>query len=142
MLRVKAIPGERTRFWVESGTLICVQCSKTFNRRTRHRLMEGGSETVYLHIGDPCPKCNGTLDVRFHVVDISEWNGNGSCGCEYFQISLAPKLSRMPLPEQGGGTMRCAHIRAARDFALDVAIKAHEFDRYRRAKGQREENAA
>ena len=142
MLRVKAIPGEPTRFWVESGTLQCTnaQCGKMYNRRTRHRLVPGQAHpTDYLHIGDPCPHCGSDLDVRFHVVDISEYSYNASCSCEFFEFSMSPKLTRMLPSERIQGKWRCSHIIAARDFALDVALHAHEHERYVGAKGQREE---
>jgi hypothetical protein len=143
MLRVMAIVGESTRFHVESNTLQCTdpQCGKMFNRRTRHRLVPGQAHpTDYLHIGDPCPACGtGTLDVRFHVVDIEDYSCNASCSCEFFEFCLRPQLSRMLPSEQGMGKHRCSHIIAARDFALDIALKAHEHDRYRGARGQREE---
>lgn len=142
MLRVKAIPGEPTRFWVESGTLQCTdpQCGKSYNRRTRHRLIPGQAHpTDYLHIGDACPACGSTLDVRFHVCDLAAFNNNGQCGCEFFSFVHAPALARMLPSEQGAGRCRCSHLEAARSFALDVALKAHEHDRYRGARGQREE---
>ena len=143
MLRVMAIVGESTRFHVESNTLQCTdpQCGKMYNRRTRHRLVPGQAHpTDYLHIGDPCPACGtGTLDVRFHVCDLESYNCNGGCSCEFFSFVHAPALSRMLPSEQGAGRCRCSHLEAARSFALDVALKAHEHDRYRDARGQREE---
>lgn len=147
MLRVKAIPGEPTRFWVESWTLECPQCSAKFNRRTRHRLLaryEDVPHSGYLYIGDPCPKCGGELDCRFHVVDIANYNGVGECGCEYHQMKLGPELRKLSLAQRGGSgdKYRCSHVKAARDFALDVALAAHDFERHRRADGQREEAAA
>lgn len=132
MLRVLKIPGEATRYHVESNTLECV-----LNRRHQFsRLRKRG-----IYIGGPCPKegCPGTLDCRFHQVDISMYNLNGWCSCEYFAFGLEPKVSRMGPAEQGAGNHRCAHINAARDFALDVSLKAHERERYARARGQREE---
>ncbi len=119
MLRVIKIEGEATRFYVESQTLQCVnaQCSKLFNRRRRPDLW----------IGQACPKCDvGTLDVRFHVVDLSCFNLNGECSCEYFAFSLGPKVSRLQPVDQGAGAHRCSHIEAARGFALDVSLRAHE----------------
>lgn len=176
MLRVMAIAGESTRFFVESNTLQCTntECGKSYNRRTRHRLVPGQAHpTDYLRIGDPCPACLGrraewdaaryadtfsyetketvaermskeeptvgTLDVRFHVCDIAAFTNNGQCGCEFFSFVHAPALSRMLPSEQGEGRCRCSHIDAARGFALDVALKAHEHVRYKDARGQREE---
>ena len=142
MLRVKAIPGEPTRFWVESNTLVCTspECSRTYNRKQRHRLVPNqSSPTDYLHIGDPCPVCGATLDVRFHVVDIASNNCNGQCGCEFFSFTHAPALAKLLPSDRGMGKHRCSHIEAARQFALDVALHGHEYERYKDAGRQREE---
>lgn len=145
MLRVKAIPGESTRFWVESNTLICsnAQCSKLYTRRERHRLVPGQAyPTEYLHIGDSCPKCGQMLDVRFHTVDIAANHYAGQCSCEFWSCVIGPKLSRMLPSEQTAAAKKLmdSHIAAARDFALDVALHAHEHERYAKAGKQREED--
>jgi hypothetical protein len=121
VLRVKPVPGEATRFWVESNTLQCVvpECAKQFNRKLRSDL----------GIGSLCPSCKaGKLDVRFHTVDLANYEPVGECSCEHFQFRLGPELSKMP-PEQRAekaALMRCSHIREARDFAIDLTLKAHE----------------
>ena len=184
MLRVKAVDGEPTRFWVESNTLQCVnpQCAKQYSRLTRHQLIQGQKEpTDKLHIGDLCPACVrrhedwaescrivvhsdsytlapqekkdevalllkgrepkiSTLDVRFHTVDIAAFHGNGQCGCEWFTMHHIPELNKLLPSEQAFGKHRCHHIRAAREFALDVALKVHEHERYANAGKQREED--
>ncbi len=148
-------------------------CHKQYNRRLHHQQILGQRwPTVLLHIGDPCPACLGReweaqrdgsseaspeeaaklvgavavprLDVRFHMVDISSFNGIGMCACEYFQMTLAPSLRRMDRIQLQAAYLfaskhRCHHIQAARDFALDVALKSHDRERYAGTK-QREEN--
>lgn len=184
LLRVLAVPGEATRFHVESGTLQCTnpQCGKQYNRRTRHRLNPPERwPTDFLRIGDKCPTCVmrhnqwkkkgreamlytdyalevkeqiaerlskeepaiGTLDVRFHLCDIAANHGVGRCSCEYWEFGLAREVERM-LPSElavalATGRKRCSHIEAARQFALDLSIQAHERDRYRLAGRQLEE---
>jgi hypothetical protein len=70
----------------------------------------------------------GTLDVRFHVVDLAMFAPVGQCSCEHFQFSLQPRLVRMS-PEERTAVAeahRCSHIKAARDFALDLVVYHHE----------------
>jgi hypothetical protein len=119
MLRVRTCQNEPTRFFVESNSLSCCnpECSKTFNRH----------QHPGIHIGDKCPRCGGQLDLRFHTVEISEFNGTGFCSCEYFTFRLAPELKLLS-PQQRiekGDLLRCSHIKAARDFALDLALHLH-----------------
>lgn len=131
MLRVKAIQGEPTRFWVESNTLQCMntRCAKLYTRHQRHRLIPKQSQpTSYLRSGDACPECGAKLEKRYHVVDISSNHSNGSCGCEYFEFVHAPKLKNLSPAERGAGKHRCSHIIAAREFALDVALHAHRHE--------------
>lgn len=125
MLRVIKEDGSPTRFFVESNCLQCGnhQCVKLFNKY----LKQG------LHSGMKCPKCGGMLDHRWHLVDIAEFNGNGFCGCEFFAFRQQPLLTRATPAEQGMGKWRCKHIVAARDFALDVALRAHRYDNKRKA---------
>lgn len=137
-LRVQAIPGEPTRFRVESNSLECLRCHKLFSRQRGN-----------YHVGQQCPHCKASLtndvvfnriltseaqvelakaelDVRFHTVDISTYNRNGWCSCEYFEFSLATKLRGILPNQQAEGRYRCSHIDAARDFALDVALVVHK----------------
>lgn len=133
MMRVLKVEGEATRFHCESNSVQCVnpQCNKLFSKLSR----------AELHAGHKCPHCGiGTLDLRFHLVDIVEHEGNGSCSCEYFQFAMRPKLSGMLPAERAMGKCRCTHIKAVRDFALDLAIKLHDIEQHKDARGQREEN--
>ena len=60
MFRVQAIPSEPTRFLVTGHTLRCdnPQCSKAYNRMTRHQVVLGEPQPVdYLVDGSLCPKC-------------------------------------------------------------------------------------
>lgn len=121
MLRVKPVPGEATRFWVEGNTIQCVvpECAAQFSRKRRSDL----------GIGSKCPKCGGgKLDVRFHTVDLSGFAPAGHCSCEHFEFNLQPKLCRMSPQErtQHAASLRCSHIGAARDFAMDLVVAAHE----------------
>jgi hypothetical protein len=119
MLRVIKEDGSPTRFFVESNCLQCgnPQCGKLFNKY----LKQG------LHAGMKCPKCKtGMMDHRFHLVDLAFYNNHGKCSCEYFMYDREPKVSRETPVEQSMGKWRCQHIDAARDFALDVALRAHE----------------
>ena len=81
----------------------------------------------------------GTLDVRFHSCDLSLYHGSGRCSCEYFEFALEPQVSRLPPDQQAEGKYRCQHLRAARDFCLDLSLKAHAMDRLKGARGQRED---
>ena len=132
MLRVMAIAGEPTRFHVESNSLQCVKCERLFNRRLNPDL----------HVGGKCPKCSGQLDVRFHLVDIAANDMAGKCSCEFHQYRVQPELNHIPIAERAQSRHKCAHVDAARAFALDVALKLHERERHARANGQRERDAA
>lgn len=136
-MRVIPVPGEPTRYRVESNSLECTkrECGKLYTRRNRHLLAPGDRSTsAYLFVGDPCPKCGSRLDLRFHLVDIASFNRNGQCDCEYFSCGLGPKVAALLPEHQAEGRHRCAHIAAARDFALDLSLTAHQ----RRNGGERE----
>jgi hypothetical protein len=168
MLRVRAIPGEPTRFWVTGNTLLCDNpaCGKEYNRMTRHQAVLGVRQpTEYLRDGTPCPKCLariskwrkrnkdphgdepalGVMRNNDRLVDIAGYSRNGSCSCPFFQCSegMEKALKVKTSVEQAMGQHRCQHIVAARSFALDVALRVHEVERYAvHAHGQREERAA
>lgn len=132
-MRVLKVDGEPTRFFVESASLQCVrpECNKLFSKFKRPEL----------HVGFKCPACGlGTLDLRFHTVDIADNEGNGCCSCEYFQFTMGPRLSGMLPNERREGKCRCSHIQAARNFALDLALYVHDIEQHKDARGQREEN--
>jgi len=73
-----------------------------------------------LTAADQCPKCGAALERRCHTVDIAANDLFGGCSCEYFQFTVAKALRRGEDPD------RCAHIEHARDYALDLSLKAHE----------------
>lgn len=155
MLKVRAIPGEPTCFFCESNELICdnPQCSKLYrrlpasyvqfssrqkdflralglwNKVERHLKQLEQSFALKHREGDACAKCGqGKLRLREHKVDISEYGFSGWCSCEYFEFTCAPELAKLSRSQQGAGTHRCQHVWAARDFALDLSIMAHERD--------------
>jgi hypothetical protein len=124
VVNVIPIPGEATRFWVESSSLECTDkaCGKLFSR-LKHTDMRAG---------DKCPKCGAVLDIRYHLVDISAYWPIGRCTCEYYVFTLGPKVAKMQpsklksLTQYEAQSLRCSHIEAARTAALDRTIHAHQ----------------
>lgn len=53
---------------------------------------------------------------REYLVDISDNGGAGYCGCMHFEIRCLPHLSRGAAP---CNSLRCSHIKRARDYFLD-----------------------
>ena len=56
---------------------------------------------------------------RSYLVDLSEYSGNGFCGCEDFQFRCSPLLREGERSE----STRCKHIRAALYFLGDLTNK-------------------
>lgn len=82
--KLRNIPGEMTRFYVES-------------RR------------------------KGILP---HLVDLQEYNGNGACGCEHFQIRIKPLIERgQTAPHWNPDALRCHHIRVAYRYFTDEILR-------------------
>lgn len=109
-MRVRLLPREETRFFVESNSTICPRCSK-IRKADKYAA------------GDPCPTCGEEVEERWHIVDIAGYDANGTCSCEFFQFRLEPIIVRLP-----AGSLerhRCSHIQASRDFALDVYLGAY-----------------
>lgn len=134
---VNQIPGEPTRFHVESTSLECPGCKSAFSRR----------EQAYKNLkpGDLCPKCKQEpLDTKFHLVDLSCYRPIGECSCEHFQFRLRVELSKLPpkvlynLTQGQASKLRCTHIEAARSLALDLTVEQHEQQRHSGAGRQRE----
>ena len=97
--------------------------------------------------GEPVPgvtrePVRGTMKEREHLVDLSGYSNSGQCSCEFFQCVMEPLLKNEPTVVQAVGQHRCQHIHAVRSWALDLALRCHELDRYKDARGQREENVA
>jgi len=62
-----------------------------------------------------------------HRVDLSEYGGNGWCGCERFAFACAPHLERGSIPRE---KYECAHIRAAkRRFTFEMIWAVAEAQR-------------
>lgn len=53
-----------------------------------------------------------------YLVDVSEHNGIGQCGCYNWQYRLAPKIA-------AGERLFCKHVEAAREYLLDRIIAEH-----------------
>lgn len=123
-MKVEQIQGEPTRYHVESSSLACDVCKKSFSRRELNH--------NHLGEGDGCPACNrGRLDTRWHLVDLAAYRPIGQCTCEHFTFRLQANLSRISPGElykmtQGeAAKLRCTHIEAARAMALDLTVNQH-----------------
>lgn len=66
-----------------------------------------------------------------YLVDLSARGGNGQCDCPHFRCRIAPVIAE-------GGTFRCKHIQAAREFLTDAIIA----DLSKRDKEEDEKNLA
>jgi hypothetical protein len=119
MLKVKAIPGEPSRFRVEGNSFRCSECPARFLKRENSMMREGMA----------CPKCHkGFIEERYHLVDIASYNTNGACSCEWFHYELAPKVKKMSKGQRLTNPLRCAHISIARSFCLDVLLELHNWE--------------
>lgn len=118
------------RYWVAGNTVAC----KSYP--DRHRFKE-----FNIHDPDenmpPCHKCGGKLERMRYLVDMGEYFGNGSCGCENFHYRLRPQLEEMikglmpnrPAPAHirrkiVESPLRCSHIMICRRYFLDEVIAA------------------
>ena len=136
-MRVIQVAQEPTRMWVESSSLSCQNCEKIFSRL----------QTKYAKLvpGDECPKCGGKLKTRFHLVDIATNPPIGTCTCEHFAFRLGPesmtlsRWDRQRLTQRQLSDLRCVHLDAARQVALDITIRSHEAAR---GNGMAKEEAA
>lgn len=54
-----------------------------------------------------------------HLVDLSEWNGNGKCGCKDFTYRMEPLLRR-----DSKVRVECWHIRQAKHRFCEDMIRA------------------
>lgn len=133
-MKVFKVKDKASWWWVESQSLECVKCKKLFSR----------SETRYADLlaGGACPKvCGGTLDIRFHICGLAAMRPVGTCSCEGFTMSKRKHFGgKTPLQflrdmtqEQRDNTthrqrreLRCIHLDAAREAALELAVYAHD----------------
>ena len=138
---VRQVNGEPTRFYVESSSLECPTCAALYSRLD--------PKNNQLHVGSECPKCRkriaaertptgdkaGTLDIRLHLVDVAVNHPVGRCSCEHWNFTLGPKVAKLTradleaLTQGQARALRCSHIEAARQAALDIAIGCHERER-------------
>jgi hypothetical protein len=123
-MRVEQIPGEPTRYYVESSGLECDQCKKTQSRR------KTGNKN--LEEGFGCPACrHGVLRAKWHLVDLAAFRPIGQCSCEHFAFRLQANLAKIPpnqlynLTQGEAARLRCTHIEAARSLALDLTVSQH-----------------
>jgi|6_EtaG_2_1085325.scaffolds.fasta_scaffold168186_2 hypothetical protein len=61
------------------------------------------------------PSRNGEKD---YLVDLAEYDGNGSCNCSHFKFRLESKV-KLGVKRH----MRCKHIVAARDYLASALIE-------------------
>ena len=130
-MKVMQVQGEPTRFHVESATLECAKCGRQFNRR----------ETRYSRLavdGDcPSPKCEAeeALRERWHLVDLACYAPVGQCSCEHWSMRLIKEVEKLSpiamarLTHNQQEALRCTHIAAARQYALNLTISQHERER-------------
>jgi hypothetical protein len=123
-MKVTQVPGEPTRYYVESSSLECGRCKKTQSRRETGKKM--------LAAGDGCPACKqGVLQDRWHLVDLACFRPIGQCSCEHFAFRLQANLAKIPpsqlykLTQNEAARLRCSHIEAARALALDLTLNQH-----------------
>ena len=128
LMHARIVPGEPTRFEVSSNRWGCNLCEARFLK----------IENSFMDSGMPCPKCKqGVVEERWHLVDISSFDGCGQCDCEWHQCSIAPKLRKMEKSARIFRPIRCQHVSFARTFILDVLLKLHIMEG--NVKGQDEE---
>lgn len=117
-MKVSFVPNEPTTFVVEGRTLICTNAK--LDRSLGCRFVAKPGRKRALAAGDKCPKCqDGLLVPREHLVEISAYDANGKCACEWFDFNLRPQVEAMSFLQRMEVRLRCEHIEAARDFALD-----------------------
>lgn len=132
-MTVSQVPGETTRFYVESTSLECQDCHKLYTRQD----MRNKELT-------DCTRCGGPLGIRFHLVDISCWDPIGECSCEHFQYRLKKEVEKISpiklrqLSQSEAHRLRCTHIEAARTYAIDLSIRQHQREQNQNIKGYAE----
>jgi hypothetical protein len=144
-MKVVPIEGEHTCFSVQSRTLQCNKCFRKFTDNPK---------TV---LNQRCPACKtGLIKTTFpHKVDIAHFFPVGECACKGFQIheqkdmktSRRKELESMPLSKrlllsfEEQERLRCPHIKAARNFALNRDIWHFEKQRLKAGNGRKETDA-
>jgi len=106
-----------TEFDVQAESLSCTRLMCRFV-----------TKAARYNAGDSCPRCErnqvnqaGVLQRSSYRVDIAAKDGNGVCGCFYFELRLSPQLDRLSRSERLLFRKRCKHIISARKFAKEDA---------------------
>lgn len=165
MLRVKAIPNEATRFYVESAEVICTNCGKLYPKTPNGHARFSHEQTATLRAcgvwtkvsnylkqlsrqfnprnvpGGQCRKCGGALDERWHLVDVSSMDYAGQCACEFWSIVIRKELEKLPKAQRMCHENTCAHIPEAQRFAFQLSLRLHEQERLANGRGRKEEDA-
>ena len=120
-LSAKQVPGELTRFYVESETLWCPACQHRHDAKAAARLR--------LDAGDVCGRgplgysCAGILERYFYTVDLADFNLHGSCTCPHFTGTLVKELEKDHPSTWINLQWRCKHIQAAASLAQLIWIE-------------------
>jgi hypothetical protein len=61
-----------------------------------------------------------TAELKQYLVDLEEFGFNGQCGCYHFGYAMEPRLVR---GAAASDQLRCWHIRQARQFFLELALR-------------------
>lgn len=67
---------------------------------------------------------SSTKETEFHMVDLAEADGRGTCTCEDYTFRISPYIEQGRIPP--GGRVRCRHISIARDRLVQVVINKME----------------
>lgn len=64
---------------------------------------------------------SGRAGVGSYLVDLSELDFNGACGCDAFHFTFRPALDNYG--QECGEETRCWHIKTAREWLLDKLLR-------------------
>lgn len=128
-MKVIQVEGEPTTFLVEGRTILCPNRRLDQPKGCQFKLWPrttGKRRKVEYQAGDRCPQCGAVLETSMHRVELHSLTANGRCSCEYFDYRLRKKVEDMPPSERLLTRLRCPHIMAAREFALDRELLVFE----------------
>lgn len=65
-------------------------------------------------------------EVIQHQVDLSDWNFNGSCTCEHFDLRIRPELEVTGIKNvEPDNDSRCKHIKYLREVVMNTILDDH-----------------